>query len=80
LDWRAAREVTDALRDCDPEDPVRYDFALARLGILDLCQRMFQPEICRRCELLPACRFAKKRIRIGQEWSSTLNEKITSLS
>jgi len=28
-----ALEVTAAFRTCDPEDPVRYDFALTRLGI-----------------------------------------------
>ncbi len=36
LNWQAALEVTESLRACDPEDPSRYDFALARLGILDL--------------------------------------------
>ena len=30
---RTAREITDAFRRCAPEDPVRYDFALTRLGI-----------------------------------------------
>lgn len=38
-DWRAALEATAALRRLRPEDPVRYDFALCRLGILDLCPR-----------------------------------------
>lgn len=33
-DLRTAREVTDAFRKICPEDPVRYDFALTRLGIL----------------------------------------------
>lgn len=32
-DWRMAREVTDALRRLDPEDPVRYDFALFNWGL-----------------------------------------------
>lgn len=32
-DLAAALEVTDALRSLDPADPVRFDFALARLGI-----------------------------------------------
>ena len=27
-DWRAVEEVTAVLRTFDPEDPVRYDFAL----------------------------------------------------
>jgi uncharacterized protein (TIGR02757 family) len=32
-DIRTAREVTDAFRRFAPDDPVRYDFALTRLGI-----------------------------------------------
>ncbi len=60
LGWRAACEITDRLRECDPKDPVRYDFALARLGILDLCQRRFRVEICQGCDLVRVCRFARK--------------------
>lgn len=61
LNWLAAEEVTAALRKRgDPLDPVRYDFALARLGILDRCQRRYRREICGKCQLLPACRFAAK--------------------
>jgi len=33
-DLRAAREITDGFRTVSPEDPVKYDFALTRLGIL----------------------------------------------
>ncbi len=32
-DIRTALEITDAFRTIAPEDPVRYDFALTRLGI-----------------------------------------------
>lgn len=32
-DWKAALELTDALRQVDPADPVRYDFALFGLGV-----------------------------------------------
>ena len=32
-DWRAALELTARLRDFDPDDPVRYDFALFGHGI-----------------------------------------------
>jgi uncharacterized protein (TIGR02757 family) len=62
LGWKAATEITDRLRECDPRDPVRYDFALARLGILDLCQRRFRVEICAQCDLLRVCRFARKKL------------------
>jgi len=60
LGWKAAREITDRLRECDAEDPVKYDFALARLGILDVCQLRFRVEICMGCDLLAVCRFARK--------------------
>ena len=32
-DWQTALELTASLRDFDPEDPVKYDFALFGLGI-----------------------------------------------
>jgi uncharacterized protein (TIGR02757 family) len=35
--WKMACEVTAALRRLDPADPVRYDFALCRLGMKDWC-------------------------------------------
>jgi uncharacterized protein (TIGR02757 family) len=60
LNWLAALEVTESLRECDPEDPSRYDFALARLGILDHCQHQYREEICGRCDLVTVCQFARK--------------------
>jgi uncharacterized protein (TIGR02757 family) len=32
-DWKAVEEVTSVLREFDPADPVRYDFALFGLGV-----------------------------------------------
>ena len=34
-DWKAVEEVTSVLREMDPEDPVKYDFALFGLGIFE---------------------------------------------
>lgn len=34
-DWQAAIELTDALRKLDKQDPVKYDFALFNLGIIE---------------------------------------------
>jgi len=34
-DWKAVEEVTGNLRKWDPEDPVKYDFALFGLGIFE---------------------------------------------
>jgi len=33
-DWRAVLELTEKLRVFDPEDPVKYDFALFGMGVL----------------------------------------------
>lgn len=34
-DWYAAIELTDYLKTLDPEDPVKYDFALFGLGVIE---------------------------------------------
>jgi uncharacterized protein (TIGR02757 family) len=32
-DWQAVEEITDFLRLLDPNDPVKYDFALFGMGL-----------------------------------------------
>ncbi len=56
-DWKAARALTDRLAGFDRADPVRYDFAICRLGILDLCSRRRRKENCDVCLLRDVCRF-----------------------
>jgi len=34
-DWQAVLELTDTLRAFDPDDPVKYDFALFGMGVLE---------------------------------------------
>jgi uncharacterized protein (TIGR02757 family) len=63
LNWLAAVEVTETLKVCRADDPTRYDFAISRLGILDLCQKKFRVEICGQCQLQPVCHFAQARSR-----------------
>lgn len=54
--WRTAVDVTRALRRLDPADPVRYDFALAHLGISGQCRARREPDVCGACALQPICR------------------------
>jgi len=54
-DWKMAVEITEALREFDPADPVKYDFALCRLGILDKCPKRADPARCERCMLRRIC-------------------------
>lgn len=49
------REVTGALRALDAEDPVKYDFSLARLGILEWCPSRRTVGRCEECPLVTVC-------------------------
>jgi len=51
----AAREMTAALRAARPDDPVRYDFSLCRLGILGDCPPVSELARCRACDLHDVC-------------------------
>jgi hypothetical protein len=51
-----AAEITAALRRCDPEDPLKYDFALSHLGILGDCPGVRRKATCEPCPLYLACR------------------------
>jgi uncharacterized protein (TIGR02757 family) len=53
-DLKAAYEITAAFRSIEPDDPVRYDFALTRLGIRDDLDPAEFLKSCR--ELDEACR------------------------
>ena len=35
IDWQAALELTNSLRNLDLNDPVKYDFALFGLGVME---------------------------------------------
>jgi uncharacterized protein (TIGR02757 family) len=56
-DWKTARAITDHLAKFNRADPIRYDFAICRLGILDLCSRKRRKANCDVCLLRDACRF-----------------------
>ncbi|MDX8341556.1 DUF2400 family protein [Draconibacterium sp. IB214405] len=34
-DWKAVEEITTTLREFDPNDPIKYDFALFGLGVFE---------------------------------------------
>ena len=67
--WRTACEITTGLRRLNPDDPVRFDFALAHLGISGRCtvrQDADRPpprEICAACPLHGPCRVGAQVLR-----------------
>ena len=50
-----ATEITRNLARFDPDDPVKYDFALSRLGILRDCPTRRDAVRCNDCQLVEAC-------------------------
>jgi len=47
-DWKTAVEITESLKRFDPEDPLKYDFALCHHGISGLCKGI-RSIGCREC-------------------------------
>ncbi|HEY3204786.1 MAG TPA: TIGR02757 family protein [Thermoanaerobaculia bacterium] len=62
-DWKAARQITDALSRFDARDPVRFDYALCRIGILDICQPRVRLCRCGECPVREACAIGRRRMR-----------------
>ncbi len=48
-DWKTAAEITRALKKLDPDDPMKYDFALCHHGISGMCRGMREEEGCKGC-------------------------------
>lgn len=63
--WRMAAEITASLRRLDPADPVKYDFALCHLGMLNLCG-FGRAAGDRACPLRGFCRPGSRRRRASR--------------
>jgi uncharacterized protein (TIGR02757 family) len=60
--WRMAREITSSLRLLDPADPVRYDFALCHIGMMNACG-FSRAQADSQCPLRGLCRPRSRRRR-----------------
>ncbi len=50
----AAIKITESFKEIAPEDPVKYDFCLSRIGIVEDCDGRYR-ERCESCELFGYC-------------------------
>ena len=50
-----AVKITECFAEIEPADPVKYDFALSRIGIVENCNGRLR-KVCKHCELFPFCR------------------------
>jgi uncharacterized protein (TIGR02757 family) len=53
--WRMARDITASLRRLDPLDPVKYDFSVCHLGMMNACG-FGRPQADTQCPLRGVCR------------------------
>lgn len=62
-DWKMAKEITGNLKSFDPDDPVKYDFALCHLGISGECPAAPAIDKCNNCNLSNICLPALEAVR-----------------
>ena len=58
--WKMAAEITASLRAVDPTDPVRYDFSLCHVGMMNACG-FNRPQGDKQCPLRGTCHPRPKR-------------------
>ncbi len=67
---RTAMTITRCFAEIEPTDPVKYDFALSRIGIMEQCDGTVRPA-CKACELSGLCRrrpAARTIEKVGMLW------------
>ena len=69
--WRMARDITASLRRLDPDDPVKYDYALCHLGMMNACG-FNRPQGDSQCPLRGLCRPRVRRRPPSRRPSSRL--------
>ncbi|MBF0565962.1 MAG: TIGR02757 family protein [Nitrospirae bacterium] len=52
-DWKTAIEITEGLKVLDPDDPLKYDFALCHHGISGACKASPETGLCADCAINP---------------------------
>jgi uncharacterized protein (TIGR02757 family) len=60
--WRMAEDITASLRQLDPADPVKYDFSLCHLGMMNACG-FSRAQADSQCPLRGVCRPRARRRR-----------------
>jgi uncharacterized protein (TIGR02757 family) len=63
--WRMASDITRTLREIDPADPIKYDFSLCHLGMMNACG-FNRPQRDRVCPLRGYCRPTARRPRASR--------------
>jgi uncharacterized protein (TIGR02757 family) len=67
--WKMARDITASLTRIDPADPVRYDFSICHLGMMNACG-FSRPQADAQCPLRGVCRPRVRRRRPSRRSSA----------
>jgi uncharacterized protein (TIGR02757 family) len=59
--WKMSEEITARLRRLDPQDPVKYDFALCHKRMSGQCLNRRDTSVCEPCRLRPVCRHWRRK-------------------
>src|SRR3989442_14261785 len=70
--WRMARDITASLRRLDPGDPVKYDYALCHLGMMNACG-FNRSQSDAQCPLRGLCRPRARARRRRARWKGSGN-------
>lgn len=54
ISMKTAVKITESFSEIEPADPVKYDFSLSRVGIVENCTGKYSPA-CETCELFSFC-------------------------
>jgi uncharacterized protein (TIGR02757 family) len=60
--WKMAAQITAALREINPRDPVRFDFSLCHVGMMQACG-YGKPQRDRQCPLRGSCHPTPRKVR-----------------
>jgi uncharacterized protein (TIGR02757 family) len=67
--WPMARDITASLRELDPDDPVKYDYSLCHLGMMNACG-FSRPQGDSQCPLRGVCRPRARTRRLSRRPSA----------
>ena len=62
--WKDVIKISMFLNKVDPIDPIYYDLAISRLGILEICKKELQKSKCKICPLRKSCIIQKKSVKL----------------
>ena len=71
LTWKTAEEITAALRQVDPIDPVRFDFALCHHGMSGACPLRPSRQTCSACPLNEVCLTGRRILARARNWTTS---------